>query len=220
MAELLACPFCRELFTEEDELEVCPTCGVEIRPLRELPPSAELILEREAEIEQTPVELRQRSFWDVGRGRGLLVLCSVLGLLSFFLPWFSMTQPETATLAGYHLARYYAGWLWGGAVGWFVLVPLVLTRRSIMAMRGVRIVCTLFASVTLGEILVLLSLSPASQTVFHVEYRWEWGLWTSAVVSVLGTVVASRFGGSLPEPSRPTQPPASGPRSPPGATLH
>ena len=225
MAELLACPFCRELYSQDEQLENCPDCGVALQRLRDLPPSPEIRLEMEAVAEQTPVEHRTRAFWDWRRGRGALVGLSVAGIAAFFLPWIALSLPETAELSGYFLARHFAGWLWGGAVGWFILIPLTLTRRTIAQMRGVRIVTTLFAGLTLAEILLLVSLPATRHSRVPVQFEWQWGLWVSAAISALGAAIATRFGGSL-EKSGPTEPtrvksgvqPASAPPS--GTILH
>src|SRR5688572_31075404 len=65
---------------------------------------------------------------------------------TLFRSWVVLRIPEELTLSGFDLARGRAGWLWGGAVAWFILLPLVWTRRSIAKMRGVRIICCLFAA--------------------------------------------------------------------------
>ena len=215
MSGLLCCPFCRDLYTKDDNLERCPDCGVELIPFYELAPSPETQLEQDALLEQIAPEWRTMSFWDWRRGRGLLVLLAIVGLASYTLPWFSQTMPETRVLTGYQLARHYVGWLWGGAVGWFILLPLVITRRSIAAMRGVRMIAAIFASLTATEILVFVNVTASRQSQVVVEFAWEWGIWVSCFISALGTCVAVLFCGPIPQPATPkatTEPPLPKPK--------
>src|SRR5690606_29915429 len=120
----------------------------------ELPPSLEALEEEAIAGEIVHPAERDLPKTYFGRGRGALLLLSVLGLACFFAPWVVMTRPELASYSGFDLARGRAGWLWGGAVAWFILGPLVYTRRSVARMRGVRIICCLFAAMTLGEVIV------------------------------------------------------------------
>jgi hypothetical protein len=196
------------LFTEDDHVAHCPECGVELVPFHELAPSAESQLELESLVEQSPIELRLRPFWDMRRGKGLLLTCTVLGLASYALPWFSQTAPEARVLNGFELARHYVGWLWGGAVGWFILLPLLLTRRTIVAMRGVRMIAAVFASMSALEILVFVNMTASRQTHVLVQFAWEWGVWVSSFISALGTCAALTLGGSLPEASLNREAPA------------
>jgi hypothetical protein len=194
------------MWKEDEHVARCPDCGVELVPLHQLPPSAETLLEREAELHQIPLELQKRSVFDLSRGRGLMVVIAVLGLAGFFQPWFIMEKPETLVLSGFKIARFFAGWLWAGAVGWFILIPLVLSRRTIADLRGVRIICAFFASLTLGEILVLANSSPTSKVRVPVEFGWSYGLFWSALASIFGIIVAMKLGGSLPRRADPEMP--------------
>jgi hypothetical protein len=195
------------LFTEDDDVERCPDCGVDLVPFQSLAPSPEAQLELEALEAETPVEMRTRPFWDVGRSKGLLLLCALLGLASYALPWFSQTAPETRVLTGFQLARHHVGWLWGGAIGWFILIPLLLTRRTIVAMRGVRMISAVFASMTALEVLVFVNMTASRQNQVLVQFAWLWGIWVSSFVSATGTCAALTLGGSLPEPPEPAPAP-------------
>jgi hypothetical protein len=186
------------MWSDEEAVTHCPDCDVDLVPLHALPPSAETVLEREAELEQVPEEFRRRGLFDLGRGRGLLILLALLGLFGFFQPWFVLRKPDEVVLNGFRIARHFAGWVWGGAIGWFILIPLVFTRRTIAGMRGVRGVCVFFTSLSLAEILVLANVSPTSKVHVPIEFGWCWGLFFSAVVSVLGAIVSFNFGGPLP----------------------
>jgi hypothetical protein len=160
-----------------------------------------LELSAEARLEDPPElilpEDRRLPLSDLRRGRGALLGLALLGLVLFFTPWVEIIRPETEVRSGFELARGRAGWLWGGATGYFVLLPLVVTRRTIARMRGVRIACVLLASMTLFEVLTLLALPPR-QGLIPVTIEWKWGLYASGVVSLVASMVSARFGGSLP----------------------
>jgi hypothetical protein len=162
-----------------------------------LPPSLDALMEAIERGEVTPPEHRTLPWWYPGRGRGVLLAVALLGLLAFFAPWVVMAQPEIAAYSGFELARGRAGWLWGGAVGWFVMIPLVVTRRTIARMRGVRIITATFAAMTLAEVLMLLSLPPRGSQHVSVEFSWGWGLYASGIASLLGIFFGARFGGRL-----------------------
>ena len=196
---LLCCPFCRELFTAEDGVVRCPDCGVDLLPIEDVAPSPETQLEHDMLIEQTPPEWQALPFWNMSRGKGLLLLCALLGLASYAFPWFSQTMPELRVLTGFQLARHHVGWLWGGTIGWFILIPLVLTRRTIAAMRGVRMISVVFAAMTALEVLVFVNTTASRQSHVVVRFAWEWGIWASSFISALGACAAFFFGGTLPE---------------------
>jgi len=222
VARLLACPFCRELFPE-GEATNCPECSVSLQSLSKLPTSLDVLEQEAAEGEVTPPEHRPLPWSYFGRGRGLLLVLSLLGLAAFFSPWVEVRAPDLATLSGFDLARGRAGWLWGGAVGWFILLPLVWTRRTIAKMRGVRIIATLFPALTLGEVVMMLALPPQGSHLRPVELSWAWGIYASGVIAVLAALVASRFGGSIEDlPALPWMDDGERPRSETshGETLH
>lgn len=197
MARLLACPFCRELFPDS-EADRCPECGVILQPLERLPPSLDALQDEVDEGQLVAPEDRTLPLSYLRRGRGILLVLAVLGLVAFFMPWVIMRAPEARVYSGFDLARGRAGWLWGGAIGWFILIPLVITRRTIHRLRGVRIVSAAFAVMTFGEVAVLLSLPPhANSPYLYVDFSWAWGLYASGVISLLGTLFAARLGGRL-----------------------
>jgi hypothetical protein len=195
MAALQACPFCRKLFTT-GEARACPDCDVALVGMNQLPPSLDAL---EDEAEQGQVTFPEDQLLPttyMGRGRGALIALSLAGLGAFFLPWVELTMPEAAVYSAYDLARGRAGWLWGGATAWLVMIPLVLTRRTIARMRGVRVVTVLFAAMTFTEALMLWLLPPR-RGVAPLELHFRYGLFLSAAISLLGVAVAARFGGSL-----------------------
>lgn len=214
--QLLACPFCRELF-ERAETEQCPECEIPLSPLHELPPSLDALEEEAVHWERNLPEDQLRAVHDLGRGRGALLAVAVLSLLSFWLaPWVEMTSPHAELRSGSALARGPIGWLWGGAIAWFVSIALVLSRRTIRQMRGVRAILMLFSAMTLAEIVMLITLSPRGQGQVYFSYEWGWGLYVSLALSAIGIVSAARFGGAVPASSAAAAPAGATP----SATLH
>lgn len=195
MAALQACPFCRKLFTS-DEAKSCPDCGVTLVGMSQLPPSLDALEEEAGQGQITLPEDQLLPSAYLGRGRGALLALSGLGLVSFFLPWVELTAPEAVTYSAFDLARGRAGWLWSGATAWLVMIPLVLTRRTIARMRGVRVVTVMFASMTLIEALMLWVLPPR-RGMTPLDLHFRYGLFLSGAISLMGMLVAARFGGSL-----------------------
>lgn len=132
-----------------------------------------------------------------GRNRGAMMLISLLGLLWFFAPWVELRMPDSSVRSGFDLARGRAGWLWGGAAGWLVMLPLLWTRRTIQRLRGVRLVTALFAAMTAIEAGMLLSIPPRAQHHMPLDIAWRWGIYASLITSVLGVITALRLGGKL-----------------------
>jgi hypothetical protein len=195
MAALRACPFCRKLYTS-GVASTCPECEVALVAMSQLPPSLDA-LEDDAEQGKLvfPENLPLPPTY-MGRGRGALLALSALGLFAFFLPWVELTSPESVVYSAFDLARGRAGFLWGGATAWLVMIPLVITRRTIARMRGVRIVSVMFAAMTLSEALMLW-LMPPHRGVTPLELHFRYGLYLSGAISLAGMAVAARFGGSL-----------------------
>jgi len=181
----------------DGEADHCEHCGVGLVPMEKLPPSWEALQEEAARGEYTPPEYRNLPFRYLRRGRGLLFGLALLGLALFFAPWIQITSPSDALLSGFDLARSRAGWLWGGATGYFLLLPLVATRRSVIKLRGIRVIAATFCLMTLGETLMILALTPAQSPYVRTVFSYSWGVYASALVSALATVVAVRLGGSL-----------------------
>jgi hypothetical protein len=211
VSQLLACPFCRELF-DQNETEQCPDCEIRLEPLHRLPPSREVIEEEAARWERTGAEDQPLSWRQLGRGRAALLGIALVSLLVFGLaPWLDMTSPHIGRRSGLSLARGPLGFLWGGAVAWLVSIALVASRRTIRQMRGVRAILMAFAAMTGSEILVLLVMSPTGSPHVYVVYAWAWGLYAALGLSALGVLTAARFGGALPpEPAPPKSHAANG----------
>jgi hypothetical protein len=193
---LYACPFCRTIHPGAKALN-CPECDVKLVPMENLPPSVDALLDEAEAGEMMFPEQRELPRNYCGSGRGALLVLAAVGLATFFLPWVEVRMPDGAVRSGFDLARGRAGWLWGGAAGWLVMIPLVWTRRTIASMRGVRFVTVLLAAATSVEVAMLLSLPPHGSHHVPVQIVWLAGIYASLVTSLAGVAVGCRFGGSL-----------------------
>jgi hypothetical protein len=194
MSGLYACPFCRQLF-QAGEARTCPECGLKVESLTKLPPSYDAKLEDEPE-EPVPPHMETLPWTFAGRGRAVLLVLAIAGLVAFFSPWVREAAPEVRELSGFGLARI-TGLFWAPAIAWFVIIPLVVTRRSIYKMRGARVAIGFLAGVALVSVMMLLSFPPKSSRRRIVRIEWQWGLYASAVIAAAGVGAAARFGGRL-----------------------
>jgi hypothetical protein len=186
---LLACPFCRELF-QEGERERCPVCGVALVAFEKLPPSHEALHEDlpvEPEHELLPARY-------LGRGRGLLAALALAGLVAFFLPWIDLTMPDVVALSGFALAQR-LGWAWGAGVAWFILVPTVLSRRSIFQLRGARVAAAFLAAVPGTTVAVLLGRPPHGSRGVAVHFTFGPALYATLALSIVALGAAVMLGG-------------------------
>jgi len=187
---LLACPFCREMFPKGERTK-CPVCGVDLVPFDTLPLSDDALGEdgipREPDTELLPLAFP-------GRGRALLAGLSVAGLVAFFLPWIDVTMPDVFSMSGFVLARR-LGWAWGAGVAWFILLPMVVTRRSIRKMRGARVAATFLAAVPGTTAAILLGRPPHGSHGVPVRFTFEAGIYATVVLSLVAVVAALFFGG-------------------------
>jgi hypothetical protein len=189
---LVACPFCREMF-ESGERTTCGVCGVSLVAFEKLPASADALAEdgipHEPEWDPLP-------FTYLGRSRGALALLSVLGLAAFFATWIHMTIPDILSISGFDIARR-TGWSWGAGVAWFVLVPTVLTRRSIMKMRGARVAASFLAAVPGVTAAVLLARPPHGSHGVPLAFTWGWGVFATLALSVVAVAFGMSLGGRV-----------------------
>jgi hypothetical protein len=190
---LVACPFCRQMF-EEGEAKSCPECGLALRDLAKLPPSYDA--ETEFPEEPTPPHLESLPWTYLGRNRGLLLVLCVAGFALFFVPWVHESAPELCDLSGFGLARL-RGFFWAPAVAWFVLFPLVLTRRSVFKMRGARVAVGFLASTVLVTVATLLARPPTGGRFRPVHIEWQWGIYAAGAVALAAVLAAVGFGGRV-----------------------
>jgi hypothetical protein len=187
---LVACPFCREMFEKREATE-CPVCGMRLASFDKLPPSQE----SEEEHVPTAPELEPFGALYLGRGRGALAASGLLGLLLFFAPWIEVALPDTYVLSGFDLGRR-LGWSWGAGVAWLVLVPTVLSRRTIAHLRGARVAAAFLSAVPAITVAVLLARPPQGRIV-PLQFTYGWGLHTTLALSIVAVLLAVRLGGRV-----------------------
>lgn len=190
---LLACPFCRELF-ELGEAKACPVCGVPLTKLEKLPLSHDA-LHDEGGVPLAP-ELEPLPWTYFGRGRGLLTLTALAGLAFFFLPWVHLTMPDDVFKSGFTMAHERIGWAFATLAAWVVLIPTVLSRRTIAHLRGARVAAMFLSAIPAITALILL-MKPPRGGIIPVRYTWEWPIYATVAASALGIALAIRLGGSI-----------------------
>ncbi|MEJ7729194.1 MAG: hypothetical protein WKG00_08260 [Polyangiaceae bacterium] len=197
MSALVACPFCRAMF-ERGEAASCPECGLALERLSRLPASRGEGGEGGEGDEALPPHMEQLPWTYLGRGRGVLLGLSLVGMVAFFLPWVRETAPDLQELSGFGFALK-LGWMWAPAVAWFVMVPLVASRRSIWKMRGARVAVAFLAGVVVTCVAARLAFTPAPSPVRPVRFEWGYGLYVTGLLGVAALAAAARFGGSAVE---------------------
>jgi len=186
---IVACPFCREMF-EQGEASVCTVCGMELKPLEKLPP----VWRDDDGLPESP-EHEPLSWTYLGRGKGLLSLFAFVGMVLFFLPWIEVTLPDSFILSGFDLARV-RGWQWGAFIGWMVLVPTILSRRSVAQMRGARVAAAFLAAIPGVTVAIFLAF-PQKGGLVPVRFVYVWPFWTTLACSLAGLLCALRLGGRI-----------------------
>lgn len=172
----------------------CPECGIALKPLAKLPPSHDALVEDPPEVVPPHQETLPWTFF--GRGRGLLAALGLLGLAAFFGPWVAESAPEIHTYSGFDLGLRLR-WIWAAGVAYLVMVPLVLSRRSVQAMRGARVAVSFLAGIVIVTVLVRLVFVPSGTMLRPVRYEWGWGLYACGVIAALALFLALQFGGRL-----------------------
>ena len=188
---LVACPFCREMF-EAGEVKQCPLCGVAVTAFEKLPAPAHPITDDGVPPDPTEEVL---PFTYTGRGRGLLIACAVVGMVLFFLPWIHTTLPNIDSYSGFDISKK-LGWTWGAVVSWFVLLPVVLSRRTIFHMRGARVAAAFLSAVPALTTAILLLRPPTGGARVPLEFTFQWPIFAAVFVGVLGIFTGVRFGGA------------------------
>jgi hypothetical protein len=178
---------------EEGEADACPVCAMPLAQLHKLPPSIDAMHD-EAGVPTAP-ELERLPLTYLGRGKGPLAALGLLGLGCFFLPWVHLTLPYIDTLSAFDMARQRIGWLWACGTAWVVLVPTVLSRRSILQMRGARVAAAFLSAIPATAIAILLARPPRGG-IIPVKYTWDWPMWATLAISLAAIVVSSRLGGA------------------------
>lgn len=181
---------------EEGEANACPVCGMPLAQLHKLPPSVDAMHD-DAGVPTAP-EVEPMPLTYLGRGKGPLAVLALAGLAFFFLPWVRLTMPYIASKSAFDLAHERIGWLWGICAAWVVLVPTVLSRRSIVQMRGARVAAAFLSAIPTVAIGVLLARPPRG-SIIPVKYTWDWPMWATLGVSLVAILISIRLGGSIRE---------------------
>src|SRR5262245_38760537 len=189
---LVACPFCREMF-EEGERRTCPVCGVGLTPFEKLPPSPHSF-DPDDEIPVAP-EHEPLPATYMGRGRGALAVLAFVGLVLYFLPWIRLTFPMIDTRSGFELARRIP-WSWGAGVAWVILVPTVMSRRSIAQLRGARVAAAFLSAIPAVTVAILFARPPHGQLV-PVRFTYDWPIYATLAVSLVAFALSVRLGGRI-----------------------
>lgn len=179
---------------EEGEEKACPVCQMPLAKLHKLPPSIDALHE-EDDIPVAP-EAELLPLMYLGRGKGPLAALGLIGLGLFFFPWVRLTLPYIDAKSAFDLAHERIGWLWACCVCWIVLVPTVLSRRSIVQMRGARVAAAFLSVIPAISIAILLARPPRGG-IIPVRYTWDWPMWVTLAVSVVAVLFSIRLGGSV-----------------------
>ena len=178
---------------EQRERQACPVCGVALVSFEKLPRLHGALSEDgipdEPEWEPLPIT-------SVRRGRGVLTLAGALGLVAFFAPWVHLTMPDVVSYSGFEIARR-LGWAWAAFAAWFVLLPTVVSRRSVMQMRGARVAASFLVAIPGTTAVLLLTHPPHGAHGVPVHFTFAWGLYATLAVSALSLPVALFFGGRV-----------------------
>jgi hypothetical protein len=167
--------------------KMCPVCNMELEPLAKLPLSHDA-----AALDPTP-NLPEREVLPItylGRGKGILIGLSLVGLFLFFQPWIAMTIPEEKHFMGFHLARI-QGWPWAAFTGWFVLLPTVLSRRSIVKMQGARVACAFLSLMPFATALMYLLKRQGKIAHLTIRFEYTWAVWATLICGLLGVFVSA-----------------------------
>lgn len=178
---------------EEGEAAACPICGVALKAFEKLPPSPDAHAVDPENAPKAP-EYEPLPLTYLGRAKGPLLALALVGIGLFMAPWIHMTLPNDELLSGFDVARR-LGWSWGAGVAWVVLVPTVLSRRSIVQMRGARVAAAFLSLVPAVTAAILLLRPPRGAHHVPLRFTWEWPMWAILAVSALAFVFALRLGG-------------------------
>jgi hypothetical protein len=169
-------------------------CGVALTDISKLPPSSDA--SDESYAEPLPPHMEPLGWAYAGRGRAALIGIALAGLAMFLAPWVVEQAPELRTLNGFAMAQR-LGWLWAPAIAWFVMLPLVMTRRSIYKMRGARVAVAFLGLIVLTTVGVRLAFIPTTSILRPVRFAWGFGLYATGILGALTLLFATRFGGRL-----------------------
>lgn len=85
------------------------------------------------------------------------------------------------------------GWIWGAPVAWFVLLPLVASRRSVGALRGAWFSVMMLGAIASTVSLVRVIFPPSRPLHIPLSYAWGWGLWANAALGIIACALGWRL---------------------------
>jgi hypothetical protein len=172
---------------EEGEREDCPVCGVALTAFEKLPPSLDALNEDGV---PTAPELEKLPATYLGRGKGAIVALALVGLVMFFLPWVHITLPYIDSRSAFTIAHHSrAGWLFAVGCAWIVLIPTVLSRRSIAQMRGARVAAAFLAAIPGVSVADLLLFPPKYDGYVPIRIEWAYPLYVTLALSLAAIAV-------------------------------
>jgi hypothetical protein len=155
-----------------------------------LPPSYEAATEDGVPIQPIHEKL---PLTYIGRGKGILAAIGLVGLAMFFFPWIHVKVPDVMILSGWQLGKS-LGWAYGAGVAWMVLVPVVLSRRTLAQMFGARVAAAFLCAIPGMQALVLHTFPP--RTLYYtLGFDFTWSFWVTIALSIIGVIVSLRLGG-------------------------
>ncbi len=179
---------------EVGEHEDCPVCNMKLSALEKLPLSMDAAAEDGV---PTAPEAELLPWTYMGRGKGILVGVALVGLGMFFLPWVHLTFPYMDDRSAFNMASGRMGWLWAVACAWMVLLPTVLSRRSIVQMWGARVAAAFLAAIPAVAVAMLMMFPPRSVSGgITIRFSYGWPIWVTLAAAVVGVVFAVRLGGT------------------------
>jgi hypothetical protein len=178
---------------EPGEATVCPDCDLALQRIEDLPPAK--VVGGEMEPLAAP-EDEVLPWAYAGRGRGALIALSIAGIVAFFLPWAHELMPERRTLSGVGIAAH-LGWMWAPLVAWMVMIPLVLSRRTVFRMRGARVAAAFLSAMALLTVIVRVAFRPAGTALDPHRLEWGIGLWATGAIALVALAVSLRLGGRI-----------------------
>jgi hypothetical protein len=112
------------------------------------------------------------------------------------------TFPNARTFSAFDIAHNTrAGWMWGPFAAWSVLVPTILSRRTIAKMRGARVAAAFLSAVPIVAVANLLLHPPTGVIVggfvIASKITWQWPIYATLAVALAALVMSVRFGGRI-----------------------
>jgi hypothetical protein len=77
------------------------------------------------------------------------------------------------------------------------MLALVVSRRTILHMRGARLAVGLMALMVLSSVALRLALPIPAQRLLPRRFHWGWGMYSAGFLSLIALFYAWKFGGNL-----------------------